>query len=160
MDGDLAPLDKYAEIAEKYDLMLMVDDAHGEGVLGHGGRGIVDHFHLHGRVDVEVGTMSKAFGVMGGVVAGNGLIVEWLRQRGRPFLFSSAATPPDVAACIAAIDLLESSTDLVDLLWENTRFFKREMSALGFDTGVSATPSPPSCLAKQRLPSGFTRVVQ
>lgn len=98
MDGDYPPLDKIADIAEAHDLMLMVDDAHGEGVLGEGGRGIVDHFKLHGRVDVEVGTFSKAFGVVGGVVAGNARIIEWLRQRGRPFLFSSAVTVPDVAA--------------------------------------------------------------
>ena len=93
MDGDIAPLDKIYEIANAHDIMLMVDDAHGEGVLGNGGRGIVDHFHLHGKVDVEVGTLSKAFGVVGGVVAGNPVIIEWLRQRGRPFLFSSAVTP-------------------------------------------------------------------
>jgi glycine C-acetyltransferase len=157
MDGDLAPLDKFADIAEKYDLMLMVDDAHGEGVVGHGGRGIVDHYHLHGRVDVEVGTMSKAFGVMGGVVAGNAKIVEWLRQRSRPFLFSSAATPPDVAACIAAIDVLEESTDLVDLLWENARFFKREMAAMGFDTGVSVTPITPIMLGEAEVAQRFSR---
>ncbi len=157
MDGDLAPLDKYADIAEKFDLMLMVDDAHGEGVMGHGGRGIVDHFHLHGRVDVEVGTMSKAFGVMGGVVAGNARIIEWLRQRARPFLFSSAATPPDVAACIAGIDVLEENTDLVDLLWENTRFFKREMAALGFDTGVSVTPITPIMLGEAELAQKFSK---
>ena len=98
MDGDYAPLDKLVDVAEAYDLMLMVDDAHGEGVLGEGGRGIVDHFKLHGRVDVEVGTFSKAFGVMGGVVAGKTNIIEWLRQRGRPFLFSSALTVPNTAA--------------------------------------------------------------
>ena len=103
-------------IAEEYGYLMMVDDAHGEGVLGHGGRGIVDHFKLHGKVDVEVGTLSKAFGVMGGVVAGKQSIVDWLRQRGRPFLFSSAMTVPDTAACLAAVDLLEESTDLVDRL--------------------------------------------
>ena len=157
MDGDIAPLDKYADIAEKYDLMLMVDDAHGEGVMGRGGRGIVDHYHLHGRVDVEIGTMSKAFGVMGGVVAGNAKIIEWLRQRARPFLFSSAATPPDVAACIAAIDVLEENTDLVDLLWENTRFFKREMKALGFDTGVSVTPITPIMLGEAEVAQAFSK---
>jgi len=157
MDGDIAPLDKYADVAEKYDLMLMVDDAHGEGVMGHGGRGIVDHFHLHGRVDVEVGTMSKAFGAMGGVVAGNARIIEWLRQRARPFLFSSAATPPDVAACIAGIDVLEENTDLVDLLWENTRYFKREMAALGFDTGVSVTPITPIMLGEAELAQSFSK---
>ena len=124
MDGDFPPLDKIVEIAEAYDLMLMVDDAHGEGVLGEGGRGIVDHFKLHGRVDVEVGTFSKAFGVVGGVVAGNARIIEWLRQRGRPFLFSSAVTVPDVAATLAAVDILEESTELVDKLWANAAFFK------------------------------------
>ena len=111
MDGDYAPLDKLVEVSKKYDIMTMVDDAHGEGVLGDGGRGIVDHFKLHGQVDVEVGTFSKAFGVVGGVVAGNAKIIEWLRQRGRPFLFSSAVTVPDTAACLASIDLLEESTD-------------------------------------------------
>ena len=110
MDGDIAPLDQIHAVAEKYGLMLMVDDAHGEGVLGHGGRGIVDHFNLHGKVDIEIGTLSKAFGVIGGVAAGNASVVEWLKQRGRPFLFSSAATPADVAACIRAIDVLEAST--------------------------------------------------
>ncbi|MCH7946071.1 MAG: aminotransferase class I/II-fold pyridoxal phosphate-dependent enzyme, partial [Armatimonadetes bacterium] len=114
MDGDIAPLDKIYEVTQRYDLLLMVDDAHGEGVLGKGGRGIVDHFGLHGKVDIEVGTMSKAFGVMGGVIAGNEVIVEWLHQRGRPFLFSSAMTIPDAAACLAAVDLLEESTELVD----------------------------------------------
>ena len=111
--------------------MLMVDDAHGEGVLGEGGRGIVDHFHLHGKVDIEVGTLSKAFGVVGGVVAGSQVVVEWLRQRGRPFLFSSAVTAADAAACLAALDLLEDSTELVDRLWENARYFKEEMSRAG-----------------------------
>ncbi len=107
MDGDIAPLDEIYQVVKDFDAVLMVDDAHGEGVLGQGGRGIVDHFGLHGKVDVEVGTLSKAFGVVGGVVAGNPLVVEWLRQRGRPFLFSSAMTVPDTAACIAALDLLE-----------------------------------------------------
>ena len=118
-----------------YDILLMVDDAHGEGVLGKGGRGIVDHFGLHGKVDVEVGTISKAFGVVGGVVAGKTVIIEWLRQRGRPFLFSSAVTAPDAAACLAAVDLLEESTELVDRLWDNAQYFKAEMKKLGFNTG-------------------------
>ena len=157
MDGDFPPLDKIAEIAEAYDLMLMVDDAHGEGVLGKGGRGIVDHFHLHGRVDVEVGTFSKAFGVMGGVVAGDPKIVEWLRQRGRPFLFSSAVTVPDVAATIAAIDLLEESTELVDRLWANAEVFKTEMKQLGFDTGKSMTPITPVMLGEAKLAREFSR---
>jgi len=157
MDGDVAPLDKIYEVTSQHDVMLMVDDAHGEGVLGTGGRGIVNHFHLHGKVDVEVGTLSKAFGVVGGVVAGGQAIVEWLQQRGRPFLFSSAATPPDVAACIAAIDILEGSTELVDRLWENTRYFKAEMKNLGFDTGHSSTPITPIMLGEAPLAQQFSR---
>jgi glycine C-acetyltransferase len=159
MDGDFPPLDKIADIAEAHDLMLMVDDAHGEGVLGKGGRGIVDHFHLHGRVDVEVGTFSKAFGGMGGVVAGKTKIVEWLRQRGRPFLFSSAITVPDVAATIAAIDVLEESTELVDRLWGNADIFKREMRTLGFDTGKSMTPITPVMLGDAKLAREFSRLL-
>ncbi|MCD6476284.1 MAG: glycine C-acetyltransferase [Anaerolineaceae bacterium] len=157
MDGDIAPLDKLYEVAEKYDVMLMVDDAHGEGVIGHGGRGIVDHFGLHGKVDIEIGTFSKAFGVMGGVAAGNAKIIEWLRQRARPFLFSSAATPADVAACLAAVDLLEESTELVDQLWSNAKYFKKEMAALGFDTGNSATPITPVMLGEAALAREFSR---
>jgi len=157
MDGDVAPLDEIYKVAERYDILLMVDDAHGEGVLGKGGRGIVDHFGLHGKADVEVGTMSKAFGVMGGVVAGSPVIVEWLRQRGRPFLFSSAMTVPDVAACIAAVELLEKSTELVDRLWENARYFKAEMKTLGFDTGVSTTPITPVMLGEAPLAQQFSR---
>jgi glycine C-acetyltransferase len=157
MDGDIAPLDKLYEVARKYDIFLMVDDAHGEGVLGKGGRGIVDHFGLHGKVDIEVGTMSKAFGVVGGVVAGKAPIIEWLRQRGRPFLFSSAVTPADAAACIAAIDLLESSTELVDRLWDNAGYFKAGMKELGFDTGASATPITPVMLCEAPLAQQFSR---
>ncbi|PKN88691.1 MAG: 8-amino-7-oxononanoate synthase [Chloroflexi bacterium HGW-Chloroflexi-8] len=159
MDGDIAPLDNIFEITNKYDVMLMVDDAHGEGVLGKGGRGIVDHFKLHGKVDVEVGTMSKAFGVMGGMVAGKSIVIDWLRQRGRPFLFSSASTPPDVAACIAAIELLEESTDLVDRLWENGDYFKSEMKKLGFDTGNSQTPITPIMLGDSKLAKEFSRLL-
>lgn len=157
MDGDIAPLDKICDIAEKHDVLLMVDDAHGEGVLGNGGRGIVDHFHLHGRVDVEVGTMSKAFGVVGGVVAGKSIIIDWLRQRGRPFLFSSAVTPADAAACLASLDLLESSTELVDRLWNNTRYFKDKLKELGFDTGLSSTPITPIMLGEASLAQQFSR---
>ena len=157
MDGDVAPLDKEYEVTNAHDVMLMVDDAHGEGVLGRGGRGIVDHYGLHGKVDVEVGTLSKAFGGVGGVVAGNAKIIEWLRQRGRPFLFSSAVTPPDVAACIAAVDLLESSTELVDTLWENARYFKAAMKDYGFDTGVSTTPITPVMLGEAPLAQQFSR---
>jgi glycine C-acetyltransferase len=157
MDGDLAPLDEIYEITSKHDVMLMVDDAHGEGVVGRGGRGIVDHFGLHGKVDVEVGTFSKAFGVMGGVVAGSNEVIDWLRQRGRPFLFSSAATPADVASCIAAVDLLESSTELVDRLWENAKYFKSAMKSLGFDTGQSTTPITPVMLGEAPLAQQFSR---
>jgi glycine C-acetyltransferase len=157
MDGDLAPLDQIYEVTKKYNAILMVDDAHGEGVVGKGGRGIVDHFGLHGKVDVEVGTLSKAFGVVGGVVAGDPLVVEWLRQRGRPFLFSSAMTVPDVAACLAAVDILEESTELVDKLWENTRYFKSQMKNLGFDTGKSVTPITPVMLGEAPLAQQFSR---
>jgi glycine C-acetyltransferase len=157
MDGDVAPLDKIYEVTQKFDAVLMVDDAHGEGVLGRGGRGIVDHFRLHGKVDVEVGTLSKAFGVVGGCVAGSGKIVEWLHQRARPFLFSSAMTVPDVAACLAGLDVLEESTELVDKLWENTRYFKEEMQRLGFDTGQSTTPITPVLLGEAPLAQQFSR---
>jgi glycine C-acetyltransferase len=157
MDGDVAPLDKIYAVSQDYEAILMVDDAHGEGVLGKGGRGIVDHFNLHGKVDIEVGTLSKAFGVVGGLVAGDPTVVEWLRQRGRPFLFSSAMTVPDVAACLAALDILEESTELVDRLWENTRYFKAEMKRLGFDTGSSVTPITPVMLGEAPLAQQFSR---
>jgi glycine C-acetyltransferase len=157
MDGDIAPLDKIYEVVQGYEAILMVDDAHGEGVLGKGGRGIVDHFGLHGKVDVEVGTLSKAFGVVGGVSAGNPVVVEWLRQRGRPFLFSSAMTVPDVAACLAGLDILEGSTELVDKLWENARYFKAEMRRMGFDTGLSTTPITPIMLGEAPLAQQFSR---
>ena len=157
MDGDVAPLPALYEVAQKYDILFMVDDAHGEGVLGKGGRGIVDHFNLHGKVDVEVGTMSKAFGVVGGMVAGKKEIIEWLKQRGRPFLFSSAVTAPDAAACLAAVDLLEESTELVDKLWANAKYFKEEMKKLGFDTGMSETPITPVMLGEALLAQQFSR---
>jgi len=157
MDGDVAPLPEIHAVAQEYGFLLMVDDAHGEGVLGRGGRGIVDHFGLHGKVDIEVGTLSKAFGVVGGVVAGSRTIVDWLRQRGRPFLFSSAMTVPDVAACLAALDVLEESTDLVERVWENTEYFKREMQGLGFDTGASTSPITPIMLGEAPLAQDFSR---
>jgi glycine C-acetyltransferase len=157
MDGDVAPLPEILAVAQAEGLLLMVDDAHGEGVLGRGGRGIVDHFDLHGQVDVEVGTMSKAFGVMGGVVAGRQVIVDWLRQRGRPFLFSSALTAADTAACLAAVDLLSESTELVDRLWANARYFQGELRRLGFDTGVTATPITPIMLGEAPVAQQFSR---
>ena len=157
MDGDVAPLDKIYDVTKNHDAILMVDDAHGEGVLGKGGRGIVDHFNLHGKVDVEVGTLSKAFGVVGGVAAGDPKVVEWLHQRGRPFLFSSAMTVPDVAANIEAINILEESTELVDRLWSNADYFKTEMRTLGFDTGASSTPITPVMLGEAPLAQQFSR---
>lgn len=157
MDGDIAPLDAIAEIAEAHGILLMVDDAHGEGVLGEGGRGIVDHFGLHGRVHVEVGTLSKAFGVVGGLVAGDATIVEWLRQRGRPFLFSSAMTAPDVAANLEALSLLEESTALVERLWANARTVRSGLQELGFDTGFSQTPIVPVMLGEAATAQAFSR---
>jgi len=156
MDGDIAPLDKLYEVAERYGVLTMVDDAHGEGVLGEGGRGIVDHFGLHGRFDVEIGTLSKAFGVVGGVIAGKKVVVDYIRQKARPFLFSSAVTPADTAACLAAVDLLEQSTELVDRLWENTRYFKQGMRELGFDIGQSQTPIVPVMLGEAKLAKEFS----
>jgi glycine C-acetyltransferase len=137
--------------------MTMVDDAHGEGVLGKGGRGIVDHYGLHGKFDVEIGTLSKAFGVVGGVIAGKEKIVDYLRQKARPFLFSSAVTAADTAACLAAVDILESSTELVDRLWQNSDYFKAGMTNLGFDTGNSMTPITPVMLGEAPLAKEFSR---
>ena len=157
MDGDITPLPEIAEISEKYDALLMVDDAHGEGVLGKGGRGIVDHFGLHGRVHIEVGTLSKAFGVMGGYVAGSKALIEFLKQKGRPFLFSSAVTPADVAACIAAVDILMESDELVRKLWDNASYFKKGMVERGFDIGHSETPITPVMLGEAPLAQEFSR---
>lgn len=148
MDGDLAPLPGIVEVAEEYGALVMVDDAHGEGVLGSHGRGIADHFGLRGQVDIEMGTLSKAFGVMGGYLAGKREIIEYLRQRARPFLFSSAATPADVAACIAAVEVLEKSDEPVKRLWDNARYFKAKLSDLGFDIGQSETPITPVMLGE------------
>jgi glycine C-acetyltransferase len=156
MDGDVAPLDELYEVAERHGVMTMVDDAHGEGVLG-GGKGIVHHFGLQGQFDVEIGTLSKAFGVVGGVIAGKRIVVDYLRQKARPFLFSSAVTPADTAACIAAVDLLEESSELVDKLWENTAYFKERMAELGFDTGRSETPIVPVMLGEAPLAKEFSR---
>jgi glycine C-acetyltransferase len=142
MDGDIAPLDRLYEVAEKYGVLTMVDDAHGEGVLGRG-KGIVAHFGLHGKFDVEIGTLSKAFGVMGGVIAGKGEVVEYIRQKARPNLFSSALTPADTAACLAAVELLDESEALVQKLWDNARYLKIELQKLGFDTGRTETPIIP-----------------
>ena len=157
MDGDVAPLPELYEVANENNILLMVDDAHGEGVLGRGGRGIVDHFDLHGKVDIEVGTMSKAFGVVGGIVAGKQVIIDWIKQRGRPFLFSSAMTVPDAAACLEAVEMLEESEDLVKRLWSNGDLFKAEMQKLGFDVGHSSTPIVPVMLGEAPLAQEFSR---
>lgn len=157
MDGDIAPLPAIVELAQRYGAMTMVDDAHGEGVLGESGRGIVDHFHLHGKVDVEVGTFSKAIGTIGGFAAGSARLIEYLKQRARPFLFSSALTPPDVAATYQAIELLMESGELVERLWDNGRYFKSAMVELGFDVGVSETPITPVMLGEAEVAGEMSR---
>lgn len=156
MDGDIAPLPKIVSLAERFDALVMVDDAHGEGVLGTNGRGLVDHFKLHGRVDVEIGTLSKAFGVVGGYAAGKKLIIDWLRQRGRPFLFSSAMTSGDVAACIEGVKIISHNDKLVRKLWQNTNYFKNGMVKLGFDIGKSETPIIPIMLGEARVAQEFS----
>jgi len=157
MDGDIAKLPQVVEIAQRYGAMTMVDDAHGEGVLGENGRGIVDHFHLHGQVDVEVGTFSKAIGTIGGFAAGSAKLIEYLRQRARPFLFSSALTPPDVAATAKAIELLTASGEPVERLWSNARYFKAGMTSLGFDIGKSETPITPVMLGEAEVAGEMSR---
>jgi glycine C-acetyltransferase len=151
MDGDIAKLPAIVELAKKYGALTMVDDAHGEGVLGENGRGIVDHFKLHGQVDVEVGTFSKAIGTVGGFAAGSAKLIEFLKQRARPFLFSSALTPPDVMATLESIKILTDSGELVDRLWDNGRYFKAEMQKLGFDVGASETPITPVMLGEAEV---------
>jgi glycine C-acetyltransferase len=159
MDGDVAPLDEIIKVAEEYDARIMVDDAHGEGVLGSHGRGIVDHFDMHGRCDIEVGTLSKAFGVLGGFVAGSSVVVDYVKQQGRPFLFSSSLSPADTAAAIAAVDMLESSDEFVTRLWDNTAYFKKGMGELGFDTGVTETPIIPVMLYEAETAQAFSRAL-
>jgi glycine C-acetyltransferase len=143
MDGDIAPLADICSVAERYEATVMVDDAHASGVLGRNGRGTVDHFDLHGRVDIQVGTLSKAVGVLGGYVAGRQHLRDYLIQRSRPFLFSTSHPPAVAAACLAAIDVLEQEPERIDRLWDNTRFFKAGLEALGFDRGSSETPITP-----------------
>ncbi len=143
MDGDLGPLPALCDLADEFGAIMMVDDAHASGVFGRNGRGTVDHFGMHGRVDVQVGTLSKALGVLGGYVAGSRTLIDYLRDRGRPFVFSTSHPPAVVAAAIAAIDLLERDPAIIDRLWENTRFFKQGLDALGFDTGLSESPITP-----------------
>jgi glycine C-acetyltransferase len=157
MDGDITPLPKLSKLADKYSAILVVDDAHGEGVLGKNGRGIVDHFNLHGKVDIEIGTMSKALGVVGGMASGKKVIIDWLRQRSRPFLFSSAMTIPDVSACIKAIEILEKSDLLVSKLWQNTNYLRFGLKKLGFDTGKSQTPIVPVILGDAKTAKDFSK---
>ncbi|MDO8142124.1 MAG: glycine C-acetyltransferase [Candidatus Brocadiales bacterium] len=157
MEGDIAPLPEIVEITENFGAITMVDDAHGEGVLGRGGRGIVDHFNLHGRVDIEVGTLSKAFGVVGGYIAGSKRLTDYLAQKGRPFLFSSAVTAADVAACIAAVDNLIASDTLVKQLWQNTEFFQEKMKRIGFNLGQTKTPITPVMIGDARVAKDFSQ---
>jgi glycine C-acetyltransferase len=159
MDGEIAPLPEIVQVAAVHDALVMVDDAHGEGVLGAGGRGISDHFGLHGQVDIEIGTLSKAFGVIGGYIAGSQLLIDYLTQRARPFLFSSASTAADVAACIAAVACLEASDEAVKQLWDNTRFFQTKLRELGFDLGRTQTPITPIMVGDAPLAKAFSQAL-
>jgi glycine C-acetyltransferase len=143
MDGDLGPLPALCDLAEETGCIMMVDDAHASGVFGKNGRGTIDHFGMHGRVDIQVGTLSKAVGVLGGYVAGNANLIEFLYHRARPFLFSTSHPPAVVLACMAAIDILMEEPEIIERLWENTRFFKEGLQRLGFDTGLSESPITP-----------------
>ncbi|MGH2540927.1 MAG: aminotransferase class I/II-fold pyridoxal phosphate-dependent enzyme, partial [Actinomycetota bacterium] len=155
MDGDIAPLPALVEVAERHGAIMMVDDAHASGVLGHGGAGTVDHFGLHGRVDVQVGTLSKAIGVLGGFIAGPHELIEWLQNRGRPYLFSTSAPPAAVAACIEALDIIADEPERIDRLWSNTRTFKAGLHDLGFDTGASETPITPVITGDEERTQAF-----
>lgn len=143
MDGDLGALPELCDLAEEFGCIMMVDDAHASGVFGANGRGTVDHFGMHGRVDIQVGTLSKAIGALGGYVAGSRTLIEFLYHRARPFLFSTSHPPAVTASCIAALDLLEQEPEIIDRLWDNTRFFKAGLEALGFNTGSSQSPITP-----------------
>ena len=156
MDGDVAHLPEIVKLCNEFGVITAVDDAHGEGVLGKGGRGIVDHFHLHGKVDIEIGTMSKAFGVMGGMVAGSAILVDFLRQKARTNLFSSALTVPDVAANMAALDIMEASDERVKKLWENGDYLKAQLKAAGFDVGKSESPITPVIIGEAQAAKDFS----
>jgi glycine C-acetyltransferase len=162
MDGDVGPLPPLCELAEKYGAIMMVDDAHASGVLGRNGRGTIDHFKVHGRVDVQVGTLSKAIGALGGYVCGTRDLIEFLYHRARPFLFSTSHPPSVAATCIAAFDVLEQEPERIEKLWENTRFWKKELAGLGFDIGgkntpASETPITPIIIGDGRLTMEFSR---
>ncbi len=159
MDGDIAKLPEIVDLAEKYKCMTYVDDAHGSGVLGESGRGTVDHFNLHGRVDFSIGTLSKAIGVIGGYVAGNRVMKEWLLHRGRPLLFSTSLPPAAVGAIMAAVDELSSTTEYTDRLWDNAKFFKAELGKLGFDTGKSETPITPVIIGEESQTVKFSKAL-
>ncbi|MGZ4812519.1 MAG: glycine C-acetyltransferase, partial [Terriglobales bacterium] len=162
MDGDIAPLPALCDVAEKYGAIMMVDDAHSSGVLGKNGRGTIDHFGVHGRVDIQVGTLSKAIGALGGYVCGTRDLIEFLYHRGRPFLFSTSHPPSVAATCIAAFQVLEQEPERIEKLWENTRYFKKELGTLGFDIGgrntpKSETPITPIITGEGRLAMEFSR---
>jgi len=162
MDGDLGPLPGLCALAEKYGAIMMVDDAHASGVMGPNGRGTIDHFNMHGRVDIQVGTLSKAIGSIGGYVCGSRELIEFLYHRGRPFLFSTSHPPSVAATCIAAFDILENEPELIEKLWSNTRFFKKELGNLGFNIGgvntpASETPITPIIVGDGRLTMDFSR---
>ncbi len=156
MDGDLAPLPEIVKLAKKYQALTMVDDAHGEGVLGKGGRGIVDHFNLHGQIDIEVGTLSKAFSVMGGFITGKKVLIDFYKQKARQFLFSNALTVADTAAILEGVKILTQSEKLVKKLWSNTNYLKKEFKKLGFNTGDSQTPITPVMIGDEDLTRQFS----
>src|SRR6476646_3596778 len=143
MDGDLGALPELCALAEEFECIMMVDDAHASGVFGQHGRGTIDHFGVHGRVDIQVGTLSKAIGVLGGYVAGSTALIDFLHHRARPFLFSTSHPPSVAATCVAALDVLEQEPQIIERLWDNTRFFKAGLQALGFNTGLSESPITP-----------------
>lgn len=157
MDGDIAPLPGIVELAEKYECMTYVDDAHGSGVLGESGRGTVDHFNLHGRVDFSIGTLSKAIGVIGGYVAGSKTMYEWLIHRARPVLFSTSLMPAAVGAITESIKMLMESTEHTDRLWDNAKYFKEKLGQLGFNTGHSETPITPVIIGDEAKTMEFSR---
>ncbi len=157
MDGDIAPLPALVELAEKYGCMMMIDDAHSSGVLGRNGRGTVDHFNLHGRVDIQVGTLSKAIGALGGYVCSTRDAIDFLCHRARPFLFSTSHPPSVAATSIAALEVLEQEPQLIDDLWANTKFFKEGLKKLGFNTGLSETPITPVIVGEATLAHEFSR---